>query len=157
MFSLCSTILNDTRKKFSQCTSEHIPRLVCLQQFCSQCENETDIIVDCVRCGKRRHSFFYDPVGDLLTYLCKIRAWCDKLIAVEHNAGAFYTQFIINRAIFLNWRQQVIMNGLKVVCLRVKHLTFLDSASYLAMPLRKLPEAFGLTARKSWYTHYFNT
>jgi hypothetical protein len=49
------------------------------------------------------------------------------------------------------------MNGLKVVCMRVKHLTFLDSASYLAMSLRKLPEAFGLVAKKSWYPHYFNT
>ena len=25
------------------------------------------------------------------------------------------------------------------------------------MALRKLPEAFGLTASKSWYLHYFNT
>jgi len=25
------------------------------------------------------------------------------------------------------------------------------------MPLRTLPEAFGLTAVKSWYTHLFNT
>ena len=34
---------------------------------------------------------------------------------------------------------------------------FLDSVSFLPCPLRKLPEAFGLTACKSWYTHYFNT
>jgi hypothetical protein len=25
------------------------------------------------------------------------------------------------------------------------------------MPLRNLPEAFGLFAKKSWYPHYFNT
>ena len=25
------------------------------------------------------------------------------------------------------------------------------------MPLRKLPEAFGLSVTKSWYPHYFNT
>jgi hypothetical protein len=25
------------------------------------------------------------------------------------------------------------------------------------MPLRKLPEAFGLTSSKSWFPHYFNT
>ena len=24
------------------------------------------------------------------------------------------------------------------------------------MPLRKLPEAFGLSVGKSWYPHYFN-
>jgi hypothetical protein len=39
----------------------------------------------------------------------------------------------------------------------MEHLTFLDSISYLPMALRKLPEAFGLSVRKSWYPHYFNT
>jgi len=34
---------------------------------------------------------------------------------------------------------------------------FLDSVSFLSCPLRKLPEALGLTACKSSYTHYFNT
>jgi len=36
-------------------------------------------------------------------------------------------------------------------------IQFLDSVSYMPMPLRKLPEAFGLAASKSWYPHYFNT
>jgi hypothetical protein len=39
----------------------------------------------------------------------------------------------------------------------MEHLQFLDSSRYLPMPLRKLPEAFGLSVSKSWYTHYFNT
>jgi hypothetical protein len=38
-----------------------------------------------------------------------------------------------------------------------EHLTFLDSISFLPMALRKLPKAFGLSATKSWYPHYFNT
>jgi len=40
----------------------HVPNLVCVQQFCSQCEDEEDG-VDCVRCGRRKHSFCNDPVG----------------------------------------------------------------------------------------------
>jgi len=39
----------------------------------------------------------------------------------------------------------------------MEHLTFLDSISFLPMALRKVPEAFELTACKSWYPHYFNT
>ena len=39
----------------------------------------------------------------------------------------------------------------------MQHLHFLDSISYLPLPLRKLPEAFGLSPSKSWYPHYFNT
>jgi len=43
--------------KFSDSSSELIPNLVCLQQFCAHCEMQPDISVDCERCGKRRHSF----------------------------------------------------------------------------------------------------
>ena len=39
----------------------------------------------------------------------------------------------------------------------MQHLIFLDSVSFLPCPLRKGPEALGLTASKSWYQHYFNT
>ena len=36
-------------------------------------------------------------------------------------------------------------------------MLFIDSASYLPMPLRNLLEAFGLSIAKSGYQHYFNT
>jgi hypothetical protein len=49
------------------------------------------------------------------------------------------------------------MNGLKIMCMKMEHLVLLDSVSFLPFPLRKLSEAFGLTAHKSWYPHYFNT
>jgi len=49
------------------------------------------------------------------------------------------------------------MNGLKIMCMKLKHLVFLDCVSFLLCPLRKLPEAFGLTVCKSWYPHYFNS
>jgi len=39
----------------------------------------------------------------------------------------------------------------------MEHLVFLDSVSFLPCSLRKLPEAFGLAASKTWYPHYFNT
>jgi hypothetical protein len=131
--------------------TEHVPNLVCLQQFCSQCENESDINVDFERCGQTKHSFFDDLVGDLLTYLCKPRAWY-KLLEEVHNASSFDTHFIRYRAILLKW-SELIMNGLKVVCMRVHNLTFFNGASYLAMPLRKLPGAFGLAVLKSWYPY----
>ena len=39
----------------------------------------------------------------------------------------------------------------------MEHLVFLYSLSFLPFSLRKLNEAFGLTASKSWYTRNFNT
>ena len=41
--------------------------------------------------------------------------------------------------------------------MKFEHMIFIDSASYLPMPLRNLPEAFGLSVAKSWYPHFFNT
>ena len=49
------------------------------------------------------------------------------------------------------------MNGLKIMCMKMEHLVFLDSVFFLPCPLRHLHEAFGLTAFKSRYPHYFNT
>ena len=48
------------------------------------------------------------------------------------------------------------MNGLKIMCMTMEHLVFLDSVSFLPFTLRRLPEAFDLTVAKSWYPHYFN-
>jgi len=45
------------------------------------------------------------------------------------------------------------MNRLKIMCMRIEHLVFLDSVSLLPFPLRRLPEAFVLTFAKSWYPH----
>jgi len=100
---------------------------------------------------------FRRPLGDLLSYLCEPRPWCKKVVTIAHNAKAFVAQFILNRAIFLKWTPELILNGLKIVSMKIHHIQFLDSVSYMPMPLRKLPEAFGLQGSKSWFPHLFNT
>jgi hypothetical protein len=57
----------------------------------------------------------------------------------------------------LKWKHELITNGLKIISMKMEHLVFLDSVSFLPCTLRKLPEAFGWQAAKSWYPHYFNT
>jgi len=143
--------------KISETARVHVPILVCLQQFCTVCEMQDDYSQDCARCGKREHSFFEDPVGDLLSYLIEPRPWCKRVVAIAHNAKAFDAQFILNRAIFHKWTPELILNGLKIVSKKIHNIQFMDSVSYMPMPLRKLPEAFGLQATKSWYPHLFNT
>ena len=49
------------------------------------------------------------------------------------------------------------MSGQKVILMKVEHMKFIDSVCFLPFPLRKLSSAFGLTASKAWYPHYFNT
>jgi len=53
--------------KFSENDTEHISILVCAQQFFTACGMQDDTEMDCDRCGRRLHSFYDDPVGDLLS------------------------------------------------------------------------------------------
>ena len=89
--------------KVSHSATLHVPNLVCLQQFCTQCDTSADIDEDYELCGNRKHSFWDDPVGDLLSYICAHRLWFSKVVATAHNAKALDSQFILNRAIQMHW------------------------------------------------------
>ena len=91
-------------------------------------------------------------MGDVLSYLCESRPWVEKIIVIAHNAKAFALHFIL-----LKWQVELIMNGMKIMCMQADHLVLLDSVSFLPFALGNLPEAFGLTLAKSWYPHYFIT
>ena len=106
---------------------------------------------------KRKHSFWYNPVGDLLNYLCKSQPHVENIIVIIHNAKAFALHFILNRAILLKLQLEMFINGMKIMCMWTEHLVLLDSISFLPFVLCKLRETFGLTVSKSWYPHYFNT
>jgi hypothetical protein len=101
--------------------------------------------------------FWDDPVRDMLTYLCEQRQWVTQIVAIAHNVKAFDMQFILDRAVFLKWRPEIIMNGQKIMRMKIKLLKFIDSLSSLPFPIRKLEGAFGLSASKSRYPQYFNT
>ena len=107
--------------KFSETANEHIPILGCAQHFCSVCEMQEDIEMDCDRCGRTNHSFYDDPVGDLLSYLCEPRPWGNKVVAFAHNAKAFDSQIILKRAIFMKWNPQIILSGLKIINMKIQH------------------------------------
>jgi len=71
-------------KTFPYRQTLHFPNLVCFQQFCTQCEMSPDLNEDCARCGKREHSFWDDPIGDLLSYLCELLPWVSNVVAIAH-------------------------------------------------------------------------
>jgi hypothetical protein len=101
-------------------------------------------------CSKRKHSFWTDPVEERISYTFKSRPWADRIVAIAHNAKAFDLLFVLNGLLRMKLLPELIMNGHKIMCLKAENITWLDSLNYLAMPLRKLPEALGLTAHKSW-------
>jgi hypothetical protein len=107
-----------------------------MQQRFSLCECTVDVTQDCARCGKRRHVFWKDPVGDMLSYLYEPRPRVKEIVAIAHNAKAFDLQFFSDRFVFLKWRPEIIMNGQKIMCMTVEHIKIIDNVSYLPFPLR---------------------
>ena len=83
--------------RYSENAKAHVTNVVCVQQFCARCEDVEDD-VDCLQWCKRRHSFWDEPVGDLLYYLCELRLWATKIVTIAPNAKAFEFHFIFNRA-----------------------------------------------------------
>ena len=69
-------------------------------------------------------------MGDMLNYLCESRPWAEKIFVIAHNANTLDLHCILNRAILLKWQVDMIINGLKIMCMRVEHLVFLDSVYF---------------------------
>ena len=74
-----------------------VPNFVCVQQFSSRIVDVED--GDCVRCGKRKHSFWEHHVGDFLSYLIQPCTWANMFVAIAHNAKAFDLHFILYKRI----------------------------------------------------------
>jgi hypothetical protein len=55
----------------------------------------------------------------------------NKFIAIAHNAKSFDLHFILNRAILLKWQPEIIMNGMKIMCMKFELMVFLDSVSFI--------------------------
>jgi len=101
--------------RFSYAATLHVPYFVCQQQFCSSCEEVEDVQRHCLQCDKRKHTFWEDTLGSMISYLCDHRPWANKIVGKAHNAKAFDLHFILNRAFLLKWQLELIMNGLNIM------------------------------------------
>jgi hypothetical protein len=94
-----------------------MPNLVCAQQTCAACEDEADVEVDYQRRGKRKYSFWTNPVGDIISYVFESRPWADRVVAVAHNAKAFDLLFVLNRLVRMKLTPELlIMKGQRGAC-----------------------------------------
>jgi len=126
--------------KYSASATVHVPNLVCLQQFCSRYENIQDMNIDYKPICTRMQAFWDDPVGDLLTFFCKPRPWCSKMVGIAHNAKAFDLRCLVNRAILLKWKPELILKWLKILFMKMEHIKFVDTISNMTCSLRKSPK-----------------
>ena len=114
------------------------------------CENKVNMEVNCPTFGKGMHNFWTYPVSDLISHTFKSRPWAYRVVAITHNAKKLNLLFVVNRLVEMKLMSDIlIMKRQNIMCLKVENVTWLDSLNYLAMTIRKLPEAFVPSAQKS--------
>jgi hypothetical protein len=105
---------------------EHVPKLICAEQMCSQCQASEDLSVDCKQCGKRVHVFRQDPVGKFIEYLRQSTPFAEKILVISHNSRGYDAHFLLRRFLELRWVPKLIMDGTKILSMCVEHIQFMD-------------------------------
>lgn len=147
-----------TRLHDEHSTRIHEPNLCVAQRVCTACITITNIETDCSKCGKREFVFVDNPVGELVNLA--LSGKFKKTICIAHNARGFDAQFILRYLIEKQKTQMpsLVMNGTKIVTMKIGKVVFLDSLNYLPMSLSALPKAFGFDDEviKGTFPHLFN-
>ena len=82
-----------------------------------------------------------------------------KTVCIAHNAQSFDSQFLLKYLVEKTRRKpEVILNGTKIIVMKVGNVKFVDSLNFMNLPLSSLPEAFSLPEiEKGIFPHLFNT
>lgn len=149
----------DTLLEGSETEYKHVPTLCVVQQFCTQCVDNTDITLWCADCGIREQVFSTNPVEAFCDYVLRVNTGFKKIVCIAHNSQGYDANFIL-RHIIEKCREEpsLILNGTKIIQMTYgKKIVFIDSLNYFHMPLSKLPKAFGFEEEKGYFPHMFNS
>ena len=97
-----------------------------------------------VKCGKRTHVFWQDPIGKFIDYLQQSRPSADKIYIISHNSRGYDAQFLLRKFLELRWKPELIKDGSKILSMVVENFCFLDSLNFLPMSLKSMPKSFDL-------------
>lgn len=147
----------DDDKKF-----EHEVMLCIAQQACVKCY---DIEIDsCQNCGQRQHTFIRaNVVRDFMLYLGKLNKKFKQVVVIAHNGQKYDAHFILKYMYthINEWplhEESLIMNGTKILRIKIGRYSFLDSINFFSCPLAALPKMFSIEDHsKGFYPHFFNT
>ncbi|XP_043287522.1 uncharacterized protein [Venturia canescens] len=141
-------------------TRVHEPNLCVAQRVCTKCCDNASIDEPCEHCGDHEFLFRTNPVCQLVELAIQSMPNFSHVFLIAHNAGGFDAQIILRYFIEEKKTQlpSLIMNGTKIITMRVGKLVFLDSLNYFHMPLSALPKSFGLKTAlaKGSFPHLFN-
>lgn len=143
---------------------EHEPNLCISQQVCGACEGSYDLHNPCFNCGVRERIFMKnDVICNFMHYLGSLPEKFKSIKVIAHNLQKYDGHFILRYmyAHASEWRlktESLIMNGSKILQIKVGRYKFIDSLNFFSVPLSKLPTMFNLNcSSKGYYPHFFNT
>jgi DNA polymerase type B, organellar and viral len=143
-------------------SAEHIPNLLIAKFTCDLCLGTSG---PCDLCGEKEIVYKgTDCVHDFCTYLFEdLAEEAGKeasILVFAHNFRGYDGRFVIRDL----WARGIedldtVMNGSKLLALQTGNIKFVDSLSFIPLPLSGLPKAFGFEdlVMKGYFPHYFNT
>ena len=81
-----------------------------------------------------------------------------KVNVIAHNSKSYDIHFIIKYCLENNYKpKNILKKGTKILLMNIKSFYFIDSLSFLPLPLKSLPKAFGIpNICKGEFPHGFN-
>ena len=140
-------------------TYEHKPNLLVSQAVCEQCDHVAQNDYFCNVCQTRQHIFHNldDPnlnvMAQFFDYL-KSNSKKSQILLIAHNAKAFDAVFALQEVVGRKLKPELILQGAKILCMTVGNWKWIDSLSFLPMPLSAMPKSFGLHELKKGYWPY---
>lgn len=141
---------------------EHRPNLCISHQACTICMNQLDISIKCSNCGIREQVFIEtDIIERFMNYLGTIPDTFKDVRVIAHNLQKYDGHFILqhmyrNSSKWSLTHNSLVMNGSKILQIKVGRFRFIDSLNFFSVPLSKLPAMFSLHCdSKGYYPHFF--
>lgn len=142
---------------------EHEVMLCVAQQSCVKCQNLDDLEDDCENCGSREHVFIGDDIIEkFMKFLGCINEKFREVIIISHNGQKYDMHFILKYMYshISEWplrEESLIMNGTKILRIKIGRYSFIDSINFFNVALSKLPGMFSFENHsKGFYPHFFN-
>ncbi|XP_026290878.2 uncharacterized protein LOC113215459 [Frankliniella occidentalis] len=150
-------------------TFEHKPVLLVSQAVCDDCAHIEQNDYFCPTCKTRQQIFHnldeqnIDVIAQFINYLQSFGPKTELLL-MTHNGRSFDFVFFIQEIISRSLKVDIILQGAKIISMTVRGTwKFIDSLSFLPMPLSAMPKSFGLhELKKGWFPflaikpEYFN-
>lgn len=144
---------------------EHEAILLCCQKVCELCWIHSEKTYYCSQCEGRETIFEgANCVSEFIQYLLKYKPKGSnnrKIICLAHNGKNFDSLFILNCLLKIpNNNIKICLRGFKLLKIELKgYIEFIDSLSFLPIPLSSFQETFGLDPEisKGFFPYKFLT